>query len=330
MMDWVMISIIIVLLSFSLSALMIMLSRVFSNKGLEQWAKGEMVFAISTFLLAVFLIGLFTAGNEITFSAMKAMMIENYKTQGITLTSGQFDTMFPVGEDRTLIRMTEVYMGSTYSCLREIAQVTYAISAPFFFGESFTKDFFMADVLSGWGLKPVTQTATNIMNYAVFTALLFRIFQHILEFIAATALPIFFPVGILLRAFPPTRGSGAYVLAFVVGFYFVFPLAYLLVVNLSLNPFVCGIPDTVPTMPNTCNMAEAGRAEEIMLWDTAHLTEVLDALDKIMERGLNGVFINLCSLPFLAMVITMSFILSSTNLFGANLPEVGRGFVKLI
>ena len=33
---------------------------------------------------------------------------------------------------------------------------------------------------------------------------------------------------------------------------------------------------------------------------------------------------------FIAMVITMSFILASTNLFGANLPEVGRGFVKLI
>jgi hypothetical protein len=77
-------------------------------------------------------------------------------------------------------------------------------------------------------------------------------------------------------------------------------------------------------------MSEPGRAEEIFLWDTAHLGEVMGALDKIMERGFNGVFINLCSLPFLAMVITMSFILSSTNLFGANLPEVGRGFVKLI
>ncbi|MFA5412818.1 MAG: hypothetical protein WC350_05740 [Candidatus Micrarchaeia archaeon] len=330
MMDWVLLTIIIVLLSFSLSALMIVLSRAFSNKGLEQWAKGEMVFAVSTFFLAVFFIALFTEGNSIAFEAMKALTIENYAQQGITITPAQFDVMFPVQGERTMIRLAEVYMGSTYSCLREISQYTYAISAPFFFGESFTKDFFMADVLSGWGLKPITQTATNIMNYAVFTALLFRIFQQMLEFVAATALPIFLPVGILLRAFPPTRGSGAYVLAFVMGFYFVFPLAYLMVVNLSLNPFVCGIPDTLPNMPNTCSMSEPGRAEEIFLWDTAHFTEVLGALEKIMERGLNGVFINLCSLPFLAMVITMSFILSTTNLFGANLPEVGRGFVKLI
>jgi hypothetical protein len=30
------------------------------------------------------------------------------------------------------------------------------------------------------------------------------------------------------------------------------------------------------------------------------------------------------------MMLTMTFILSTMNLFGANLPELGRGFVKLI
>ncbi len=330
MMDWVMLTMLVVLLSFSLSALMIALSRVFSSKGLEQWAKGEMVFAVSTFLLAVFFIGLFTAGEEITVSAMKAVMIENYKHQGIRVTSDQFDAMFPVHGDMTILKLTQAYMGNTYGCLRSITKATYAISAPFFLGESFAKDFFMADALSGWGLKPVTQTAMNIMNYAVFTALLYRIFQHILEFIAATALPLFFPLGILMRAFPPTRGSGAYVLAFVAGFYFVFPLAYLMVVNLSLNPFVCGVPENLPNLPNMCNTSDPGKVESIFLAASAKAGEVLSTLNMIMERGLTGVFMNLLCLPFLAMVITMSFILSSTNLLGTNLPEVGRGFVKLI
>ncbi len=327
---WQISSLLIVLLSFSLSAILIMLSRLFSNKMLEQWAKGEMIFAISTLLLVIFFYLLFTAGEEIAVSTMKSIVIANYEQQGIYITSAQFDQLYPMHERGTILHLCQLYMDNTYSCLRTIAQVTYAVSAPLFFAETFTKDFFMADVVSGWGFKPLTQTAVNIINYSVFTAFLYMVFRQILEFVSFTALPLFFPIGIFLRAFPPTRGSGAYVLAFVAGFYFVFPLAYLLVVNLSMNPFVCGVPDEFPGLPNMCNTGTVGGAENIFMWIWGHMQDILGFFEKIIERGLKGVFVNLCCLPFLAMVITMSFILSSTNLLGANLPEVGRGFIKLI
>ncbi|NYZ60808.1 hypothetical protein H0O01_03890 [Candidatus Micrarchaeota archaeon] len=326
---WQVLSVIIVLLSFSLSAVMIMLSRVFSNKGLEQWAKAEMVFAISTFLLVIFFYELFTMGQDITISVMREMIKSNYAHEGVVLSDSDFNRMFPLGNDNTTMRLAMLYMGDTYDCLRLIGKTTYAISAPFFFGESFTKDAFMTDATSGWGLKPVTQTAMNIVNYTVFTAFLFLVFRHILEFVSVTALPIFFPIGILLRAFPPTRGSGAYVLAFVVGFYFVFPAAYLLAVNLSMNPFVCGAPEYVPRLPNMCNIAMSGQAEKVLLWANGNAQDTMGFFQELQDK-VAGAVINLCCLPFIAMVITMSFILASTNLLGANLPEVGRGFIKLI
>lgn len=328
--QWQVLSLLVVLLSFALSALLIMFSRLFSNKMLEQWAKGEMVFAVSTLLLVIFFLQLFTAGQEIAVSAMKSITITNYEQQGISISRDQFDRMFPEHGSRTMLGLAELYMNNTYSCLRTISRVTYAASGPLFFAESYTKDFFMADALSGWGFKPLTQTAVNIINYSVFTAFLYQVLRQMLDFVAATALPLFFPIGILLRAFPPTRGSGAYVLAFVAGFYFVFPVAYMLVVNLSLNPFVCGVPEDIPQAPNMCNVATPGGAESVILWAEGHMQDLMEMFERIIERGLKGVCMNLCCMPFLAMVITMSFILSSTNLFGANLPEVGRGFVKLI
>lgn len=329
MADWISISILIVLLSFSLSAIAIMLSRAFSNKGLEQWAKAEMVFAFSTFMLVIFFYVLFDMGQGVVLQGMKGIMMANYAQQGIAITSDDLDRMYPQSGSGTLLNLSRMYMNNTYYCLREISIKTYNYASPLFLAESFTKDAFMTDSGSGWGIKVFTQTAMNIINYTVFTAFLFTIFSQIISFVSAFALPLFFPIGILLRAFPPTRGAGAHVLAFVFGFYFIFPLAYMLALNLSLNPTYCGVPKELPPMPNMCNTANPGQAEKVVMWAKSQQKEAQDFFDR-MRDALAGAVVNLLCMPFMAMVITMSFILASTNLLGANLPEVGRGFVKLI
>ncbi|MEM4272720.1 MAG: hypothetical protein QXH30_03955, partial [Candidatus Bilamarchaeaceae archaeon] len=107
------------------------------------------------------------------------------------------------------------------------------------------------------------------------------------------------------------------------------PAAYILAVNLALNPYTCGAPSQLPEVPNMCNIASPGEAEKVFLWAKAHQQEALSYFEQFMN-DVAGAVMNLCCLPFIAMVMTMSFILASTNLLGAHLPEVGRGFIKLI
>ena len=38
----------------------------------------------------------------------------------------------------------------------------------------------------------------------------------------------------------------------------------------------------------------------------------------------------ICVFPLIALVILFTFVLNTTNLFGGNIPEIGRGLVKLI
>ena len=38
----------------------------------------------------------------------------------------------------------------------------------------------------------------------------------------------------------------------------------------------------------------------------------------------------ICVFPIIALVILLTFVLNTTNLFGGNIPEIGRGLVKLI
>ena len=37
----------------------------------------------------------------------------------------------------------------------------------------------------------------------------------------------------------------------------------------------------------------------------------------------------ICIFPLIAFTILLTFVLNTTNLFGGNIPEIGRGIVKL-
>ena len=325
---WQAASIAAVALSFAVSGILIGFSRIFAYKELEQWAKAEMVFAVSTLLLVFMLIALFTQGQLVAVEIAKSLLELNYAQQGAVLDPAVLQHQV------TLLDVTKFYMGNIYYCMVEVFRCVYYVHIPFAFASSFSVEAFMCDTLSGWFLGSIVQTVTNISNQIAFMAFLYYVFIHILNFIAGTALPIFLPVGVLLRAFPPTRGAGAYVLAFTIGFYFIFPLAYLLMANLSPAPFICGFSvcgeiDFEMNHPYLCGLQNPGKPHQFLLFASATMSQAQNLLYEL-QQWVSGMCINICCLPFMAMIVTMSFILSGTNLLGANLPEIGRGFVKLI
>ena len=61
MMAWEAAAFAAVLLSFGVAALLIALSRAFQYKELEQWAKAEMIFALSTVFITALLVAASTA-----------------------------------------------------------------------------------------------------------------------------------------------------------------------------------------------------------------------------------------------------------------------------
>jgi len=62
-----------------------------------------------------------------------------------------------------------------------------------------------------------------VMQFCGMGIGLFWVNKAVLEFIG-TQIPILFPIGCVLRAFPWTRGAGAALIALVVGLYVVYPL----------------------------------------------------------------------------------------------------------
>mgnify|MGYP006285766227 CR=1 FL=1 len=348
MMDgWIMISAVAVMISALLAAIMIMASRLMQLPDLEQWAKSELVFSLSTVFVLLFLISIIEFAEPLLVDIIREMTEFNFGQQ-----SGQIPVL-PPGEEATLMDYALAYMHSVFSCIKSLFKFLLKLNFPLELAASFSVDVFMFDAVGGWVYKGPVQTIKNIANYITFTLFIYYLFIHIMRFLEATALTIFIPLGIILRQFPPTRGSGAFIISFAIGFYIVFPLAYLLVVNVVPQTFACPV---LPEFEHLDDLAAYGMgnthtASDMLLWSDAHQSGVwntlsgiggylagfeLDSFDVIPDAveftagRVAGFSINLCCLPFLAMIITMSFILSSTNLFGANLPEIGRGFIKLI
>ncbi len=344
--DWMLLSFLVVMLSASISAVMIMVSRLLSLPAVEQWAKAELVFSLSTAFLVLFLI--------ITVQFIEPLLVE--LTNSMTIlnfgATGHIPAL-PTGDGITLMDYSLAYMNSVFSCIKYMFKFLIKLNFPLEVAASFTVDVFMFDIVSGWVYKGPLQTVHILANYITFTLFIYYLFIHIMRFVQATALSIFVPLGILLRQFPPTRGAGAFVIAFSLGFYLIFPFSYILVTNVVPQTMACPmLPDFegLESM-STQGIANPNKAFDVLLWTDAHQSGFMGTISGVSSylAGFNldplgaipdaveftsgraaGFSINLCCLPFLAMIITLSFILSTTNLFGANLPEIGRGFIKLI
>ena len=344
---WMVIAIIAVMFSSLLSAIMIMVSRLFQLPTLEQWAKAELVFSLSTVFLVLFLIVLVEGVEPLLVDVVSEMTAVNFGAQEGYLIE------LPQGQDITLMDYSFAYMNSVFSCTEGIFKFLLKLNFPLELASSIRVDAFMFDVVSGWAYKGPVQTIKIIANYITFTMFIYYLFIHVMRFLHATALAVFLPLGIVLRQFPPTRGSGAFIIAFAIGFYLIFPLSYILVTNVVPQTLACPVLPEFEGLNEITSYKNANpaKAMDVMLWSEAHqsgfigtisaissyiagvdldpLEVVPDPLEITAGRAA-GFSINMCCLPFLAMIITMSFILSGTNLFGANLPEVGRGFIKLI
>lgn len=341
MADWEIFALMAAFLSVMIAALLLMISKFFDFRMLEQSAKAELMFAASSVFVAIFLIGLVQYGTDIGKSIASDMYVYTYEKAGYlhyTVTEKGADgndvqvekELTPAtfsDQKYTLIEISILYMRAVMYCAESIGSKAYVLSMIAHEISSISQDVFMAYPVSGWAWGGIAQAADNLLNTVYFMELVYRLQIYVLRFMDIFALPYLIPIGIVMRAFPPTRGAGAYVIAFAVAIYLVYPMAYLAAVFSSPYPNLCTtLPIPVPSLGEN---AKAGIVDELRMWYRAFESTIVDFTGKFSDFT-NALLVNLCLFPFLAFSIAMTFMQFSNGLFGANVPEVGRGLIKLI
>lgn len=297
-----------------------MVSKYFELKNLEQNAKAEMVFAASTVILVLFLVLFLNEMEPILESIMNDIAKDAIGASNLPT------------KDTSMIDLTKALMEPKVACMKKAMATLYIIAIPHEMAASTYIEIFMSEVASGFAVKAVTERITNTTNAITFYTFIYYLFVNILNFVKYTALTILLPAGILMRSFPPTRGAGAYVMAFAIGMYFIFPLSYIVtdLMVLDYSGDWCAIPVLKDNPLSSSGMFDQAKIKEAESWVERNLQSTSLITEFISGKVVKQLTLSICLIPLMALTITLTFVLSSTSLFGGNIPEVGRGLIKLI
>lgn len=351
--DWIGLSIILAGISVVASAGLIVLSRIFSLKNLEQTAKAEFVFAMSTVAIVI-VVGLFIGIGEGMVN--KVLETAYFATFGCFSPSATLQQPLPTPSD-----YIDLYISPAKNCAIKTLDTLYFLSIPVDAAASWYSEIYMSELATGFGVKPIAERIKNATTMLIFFLYAYYILMYIVKFIKIFA-GFFFTVGIALRAFPPTRGAGAYFMAAALGFYFVFPSVYVIFSAITLPSAWETTALTAKNYNNpaaaTCTPEEINQHYEQLCsvpeftgikWgcgfgtsasiskSITFLAAYRQAINNFLGMGAKGIITiietmlnSVCIAPLVAMIVTMTFVLNTTNLFGGNIPEIGRGLVKLI
>jgi hypothetical protein len=327
------------------SVMLIMVSRLFSMRNLEQVAKTEFIYAVSTILIVVMVVGtinliepqLADPGNSLA----RDLFLLGYGLPSTT--PATFFSTVPSNEV-TLIDWMKLYMNAPAQCVQEFMQVLYWLEVPVAAATSLYMEIFMSEQASGFGLKWVEERIMNAAQSLTFFIYINYLLGYVFDFVKYYA-GFFFSIGVALRSFPPTRGAGAYLMAMSFGLYFVFPLSYILVATFGLpyahsnivqfdpnnvDATICALPEVPDITDLGCGATDPGRIQELPDRIRANSPTLTSMLQTSLDDFGKNLIHSICIFPMIAFVILLTFVLNTTNLFGGNIPEIGRGLVKLI
>jgi hypothetical protein len=328
-----------------------MLSRLFGLRNLEQIAKTEFVYAASTVLIVMMVLAVVEVGEYylVSSSSGSSSVVGNMYASAFGCDSTAM--AFPVfSSQTTLIDWMKLYMQTPTTCVQSFMNVLYAVSVPVEACSSVYMEIFMSEHASGFACKPIAERITNAVQSLAFYMYAFFLIGHVLTFVKYYG-GFFFSIGVVLRAFPPTRGMGAYLMALAFGLYFVMPFSYILVATTVLpqvqsgllagtctalahgDSSLCTVPSVLDPSAYQCQGPSATNAFDVPGQLQSMSSVISDLLTgpnpQVFSLGQNLVS-SICILPMISLVILMTFVLNTTNLFGGNIPEIGRGLVRLI
>jgi len=359
--SWQTISIAAAAISVVGSTLLIMLSRLFDLRNLEQTAKTEFVYAVSTVLIVLLVLGIIGIGERLLADPQSSVARSLYLSSfGCTDPSIQCPTC---NAQSTLIDWMMLYMKTATDCVRGFMYVLYVAAIPVEGLASIFMEIFMSEHASGFGVKWIAERITNATQSMTFYMYIYYMLRQILLFVKSYS-GFFFSIGVALRAFPPSRGAGAYLMAISFGLYFIFPLSYILIASMSMPysqsaimapdlpagppgqitptvvdcnqmassgfKFKCLLPATADVSQYSCQAPSEDFAYDMASWFKSRYQDLKDLVFFRINDFTRHIVSAVCIFPAISFVILLTFVLNTTNLFGGNIPEIGRGLVKLI
>lgn len=283
-------------------------ARVFKVPEWEAYLSIEMSNLVGSFLIVIFVIGLFGVG----------------KIVAMELSDGAYSS-----PPQAAISYIQSNVSS--SALKATIDV-YKIQACTSVLSTFSKrigEFVLTQTFKIFpGIDTFVQI-TNVLGFSLITLYSTASVQATMLYMAdALMLPFFLPAGLILRFFPPTKDAGAFLISLAFGFYIVFPATYVINQQVYDSIFVPGPGDQPyyqsPTLliNSICGPFKFGVAG-FLLNPTAN--PIFSS--SLVGRTVGGLFSKLVSETFLTAISMAEFVpimrhIASLSLLALFMPAL--------
>ncbi|VVB58707.1 Uncharacterised protein [Candidatus Anstonella stagnisolia] len=145
-------------------------------------------------------------------------------------------------------------------------------------------------------------------------------------YIANNMLGVFLPLGIILRIFPITRGVGGLLIAIAIGFYFVFPVIFVMQDPTFVK--AAGRPSAIMQDPDMCFAGFKGVSILINSIPQSEDDSISMDYNNYGEL-LAQLTVKIMFYPFVAFALALIFVRAATPLLGGDTGEIMRMIAKL-
>ncbi len=324
---WLPIVSLVITISFIITTLFYTISLAFNLNNLKMWAKSEYMQLIATVLIVAFFVAAFNVTETIVIGAVTNMGEAMSYPGGFTC-EGTYATMHLGQHFCAALNQIDAMMGCMKSLYNDIFWVNSFIEPI----EKMYTEVASSEGMGGWPFSGAVSIMKMMAQYINFSVLMMYLQKNFLLLASQTMMTMVLPAGIILRAFPMTRGAGGFLMAAAIGFYFVMPISY--IVTLAIFGKVnsdCEIqvPAAFAGEDENCHVSRVDLMQDksfvAMVFEQGDINSWLEKIENNWARRLHALF-----LPLIVLTITFTFIRSTASLFGADVMEFSRGLVKLI
>jgi len=173
---------------------------------------------------------------------------------------------------------------------------------------------------------------TTVNAHAMANSLIWLImalyFQlSFLQWVETSMLTVFFPLGIILRILPITRGAGAVLIALSLGLYIVYPLLFIIIAANVVPPEGCAKTRIEVEPPTQQCLRDPSAFISLLSKSGEGMSEI--------DIGRQGGEIARLSMyaffyPIVMILIVLVFVRTAASFLGADITEVGRGLFRLV
>lgn len=339
---WFAISMIAVSISIAATALIFMLGYFLNSDHVKRMGKAEFAQAIASFLLVALLFG-----AEIFEDSLITMMEKQTGVFTAAVFSPQeFKARQAMRQTMTIdpFDISLAFLKKLGNCVESAYVFNYERSVPLELFANLQLNLDLKPVIIGSVQTPVSPlvlvpsigdrlSESEYLGGELTWMSLFIYMQIALMRFAQTSMfTIFLPLGIILRAFPPTRGVSAVMIAIAIGLYIVYPFAYtVLVASAPKTIDGCDISvgvGGVTELTKVCPVAPGGASGTIE--QAQAVASTFDVQMPAIKSGTSSIRY----MAWLYMIISLGaaflFIRSISPLLGADISEIGRSMFKML